>query len=267
MAGLEARLGRALRFGDALHADAGAPLRTLFGIEHRLEHRIVAGIVLRAEALGHETSPPARYTEATLTKALEERGIGRPSTYAATVGTIQDRGYVRTRGSALIPTWLAFAVTNLLETHFPSLVDYDFTASMEEGLDRIAAGDEERAAWLTRFYFGDEGESAEGLKQLVDDLGDIDARGISTIPIGEGLVVRVGRYGPYVEEEVPNGIDPATGEVKEGFDPEKVGEKPRRPQPLGQRDECDLRLDPRQRLQVVDRARQADLLTQHRSQA
>ena len=184
--------------------------------------------VLRAEALGHETSPPARYTEATLTKALEERGIGRPSTYAATVGTIQDRGYVRTRGSALIPTWLAFAVTNLLETHFPSLVDYDFTASMEEGLDRIAAGDEERAAWLTRFYFGDEGESAEGLKQLVDDLGDIDAREISTIPIGEGLVVRVGRYGPYVEEEVPNGIDPATGEVKEGFDPEKVGEKPRR---------------------------------------
>lgn len=184
--------------------------------------------VLRAEALGHETSPPARYTEATLVKALEERGIGRPSTYAATVGTIQDRGYVRTRGSALIPTWLAFAVTNLLETHFPSLVDYDFTASMEEGLDRIAAGDEERARWLSRFYFGDEAASAEGLRQLVDDLGEIDARGISTIPIGEGLVVRVGRYGPYVEEEVPNGIDPATGEVKEGFDASKVSNAPRR---------------------------------------
>ena len=188
----------------------------------------VALDVLRAEALGHETSPPARYTEATLVKALEERGIGRPSTYAATVGTIQDRGYVRTRGNALIPTWLAFAVTNLLETHFPSLVDYDFTASMEEGLDRIAAGDEERTKWLARFYFGDEAASAEGLRQLVDDLGEIDARGISTIAIGEGLVVRVGRYGPYVEEDVPNGIDPTTGEVKEGFDPEKVGEKPRR---------------------------------------
>ncbi|MGX5692448.1 type I DNA topoisomerase [Dermacoccus abyssi] len=174
--------------------------------------------VLRAEALGHETSPPARFTEATLVKALEERGIGRPSTYAATVGTIQDRGYVRTRGSALIPTWLAFAVTNLLETHFPSLVDYDFTASMEEGLDRIAAGDEERARWLSRFYFGDEGASAEGLRQLVDDLGEIDARGISTIPIGEGYVVRVGRYGPYVEQDVPEGVDPATGEVKDGAD-------------------------------------------------
>src|SRR5690606_10964251 len=111
---------------------------------------------LRAEAQGHQTSPPARYTEATLVKALEERGIGRPSTYAATVGTIQDRGYVRTRGSALIPTWLAFAVTQLLERHFPRLVDYDFTASMEEGLDAIARGDEQRVAWLQRFYFGDE---------------------------------------------------------------------------------------------------------------
>ncbi|MGB3685006.1 MAG: type I DNA topoisomerase [Ornithinimicrobium sp.] len=163
---------------------------------------------LRAEAQGHQTNPPARYTEATLVKALEEKGIGRPSTYAATVGTIQDRGYVRTRGSALIPTWLAFAVTRLLELHFPRLVDYDFTASMEEDLDRIASGDEQRVAWLQRFYYGDEATDAEGLRDLVQDLGEIDARGVSTIEIGEGIVVRVGRYGPYVEDTA------AEGEVK-----------------------------------------------------
>src|SRR6476620_9673948 len=110
---------------------------------------------LRADADGHETSPPPSYTEATLVKAMEEKGIGRPSTYASTVGTIQDRGYVNTRGNALIPTWLAFAVTRLLEEHFSELVDYDFTASMEEDLDRIAGGDEQRAAWLQRFYFGE----------------------------------------------------------------------------------------------------------------
>ena len=162
---------------------------------------------------GHETSPPPRYTEATLVKAMEERGIGRPSTYASTIGTIQDRGYVSNRGSALIPSWLAFAVTRLMEEHFSRLVDYDFTASMEEDLDAIARGDQQRAAWLHRFYFGDESSSAEGLRDLVEDLGDIDARAISTIDIGEGIVVRVGRYGPYVEEVVPAGIDPTTGEV------------------------------------------------------
>lgn len=156
--------------------------------------------VLRAEAEGHETQPPPRYTEATLVKAMEEKGIGRPSTYAATVGTIQDRGYVNTRGNALVPTWLAFAVTRLLEEHFGKLVDYDFTASMEEDLDRIANGDEQRVAWLQRFYFGDEATSGEGLNELVGDLGEIDAREISTIPLGDGMVVRVGRYGPYVEE-------------------------------------------------------------------
>ncbi len=155
---------------------------------------------LRADAQGHQTNPPARYTEATLVKALEEKGIGRPSTYAATVGTIQDRGYVRTRGSALIPTWLAFAVTRLLELHFSRLVDYDFTASMEEDLDAIARGDEQRVDWLQRFYFGDEAKDSEGLRALVEDLGDIDARGVSTIEIGDGIVVRVGRYGPYVED-------------------------------------------------------------------
>ncbi len=153
-----------------------------------------------AEADGHETSPPARYTEASLVKAMEEMGIGRPSTYAPTLRTITDRGYVHRRGTALVPTWLAFAVTRLLEEHFPRLVDYQFTARLEEDLDEIARGDRGRVEWLTRFYFGDEAASAEGLRELVDDLGEIDAREISTIPLGEGMVVRVGRYGPYVEE-------------------------------------------------------------------
>ncbi|TWE09991.1 type I DNA topoisomerase [Rudaeicoccus suwonensis] len=187
--------------------------------------------VLRAEADGHETTPPPRYTEATLVKAMEEMGIGRPSTYAQMVGTIQDRGYVNKRGTALIPTWTAFAVTRLLEEHFPSLVDYDFTASMEEGLDRIARGDEGRVQWLSSFYFGDgtkvldddglpdNGPSGtEGLQQMVEHLPDIDARAISTIELGDGVVVRVGRYGPYVEEVTPSGVDPSTGEVAEGVE-------------------------------------------------
>jgi DNA topoisomerase I len=187
--------------------------------EQRRLPKLSVGIplaVLGAEAGGHETSPPARYTEATLVKSMEEKGIGRPSTYAATVGTIQDRGYVNSRGSALIPTWLAFAVTRLLEEHFSKLVDYDFTASMEEDLDRIANGDEQRVDWLKRFYFGAESTSVEGLRHLVDDLGEIDAREISTIPIGEGIVVRVGRYGPYIEETIPAGVESTTGEVAEG---------------------------------------------------
>ena len=109
------------------------------------------------EPESHSTTPPARYTEATLVRALEERGIGRPSTYASIMGTILDRGYVRKVGQALVPTFLAFAVTNLLEQHFGRLVDYEFTALMEDDLDRIAAGDEERTAWLQRFYFGEDG--------------------------------------------------------------------------------------------------------------
>ncbi len=184
--------------------------------------------VRRAEAGGHETSPPARYTEATLVKAMEERGIGRPSTYASTIGTIQDRGYVSNRGSALIPSWLAFAVTRLMEEHFGRLVDYDFTASMEEDLDAIARGDAQRSVWLKRFYFGDEATSSEGLRSLVEDLGDIDARAISTIDIGDGIVVRVGRYGPYVEEVVPAGIDPRTGEVTDAAAAERGDTQPRR---------------------------------------
>jgi len=199
--------------------DDDAAARAQTADEERRLPKLSVGVpldVLRAEAGGHETSPPARYTEATLVKSMEEKGIGRPSTYAATVGTIQDRGYVNSRGSALIPTWLAFAVTRLLEEHFANLVDYDFTASMEEDLDRIANGEEQRVDWLKRFYFGEEATSVEGLRHLVEDLGEIDAREISTIPIGEGIVVRVGRYGPYVEETIPAGVDPATGEVAEG---------------------------------------------------
>jgi DNA topoisomerase I len=145
---------------------------------------------------GHSTSPPARYTEATLVRALEERGIGRPSTYAAIMGTILDRGYVRKEGQALVPAFLAFAVTNLLEQHFERLVDYEFTARMEDDLDRIAEGVEERSAWLRRFYFGN---GDPGLKTLVSDLGEIDARAINTIEIGNGIELRIGRYGLYIE--------------------------------------------------------------------
>ncbi len=148
----------------------------------------------------HSTTAPPRYTEATLVRALEERGIGRPSTYASILGTILDRGYVRPVGQALVPTFLAFAVTNLLEQHFGRLVDYEFTALMEDDLDRIASGDEQRSAWLRRFYFGG-GSETQGLKALVSDLSDIDARSINTIEIGNGIALRVGRYGPYIERD------------------------------------------------------------------
>ena len=150
---------------------------------------------------GHRTSPPPRYTEASLVKALEERGIGRPSTYAATIGVIQDRGYVTNRGQALVPTWLAFAVTRLLEENFDRLVDYGFTAGMEEDLDAIAAGQKARVDWLADFYFGDRTDSAAtgGLRGLVDNLGEIDAREVNSIDIGDGITLRVGRYGPYLE--------------------------------------------------------------------
>jgi DNA topoisomerase-1 len=155
--------------------------------------------VLSLEPDGHSTTPPPRYTEPTLVKALEDRGIGRPSTYAAILSTILDRGYVFKKGTALAPTFLAFAVTHLLERHFGQLVDFDFTARMEDDLDRIAAGEEDRLAWLTRFYFGDDGD--RGLHRLVtEDLDAIDARAVNSIPIpGTDAVVRVGRYGPYLE--------------------------------------------------------------------
>jgi DNA topoisomerase-1 len=169
--------------------------------ERPLPH-LKPGDELRASELepeGHATTPPARYTEASLVQALEERGIGRPSTYASIMGTILDRGYVFKRGTALVPSFLAFAVTALLEQHFTRLVDYDFTAKMEDDLDGIAAGDQQRVDWLRHFYYGGDGEGDEGLHALVSDLGEIDARAVNSLPIGEGIVLRVGRYGPYVE--------------------------------------------------------------------
>ncbi len=167
--------------------------------ERPLPH-LAVGDTLTSKELepeSHATSPPARYTEASLVQALEERGIGRPSTYASIMGTILDRGYVFKRGTALVPSFLAFAVISLLEQHFAQLVDYQFTARMEDDLDRIASGDEARVDWLRSFYFG-AGEDG-GLKELVSDISDIDARAVNTLPIGDGIALRVGRYGPYVE--------------------------------------------------------------------
>lgn len=158
--------------------------------------------VVEAIPEGHQTQPPGRYTEATLVKTMEERGIGRPSTYAATIQTIGDRGYITHRGQYLVPTWLAFSVTRLLEESLPGLVDYDFTASMETDLDRIAAGEEKGADFLTGFYLGENGKGDEdGLKYQVESLGDdIDARAVNSQPVGDDVVVRVGRYGPYLEK-------------------------------------------------------------------
>jgi DNA topoisomerase-1 len=191
-------------------------------------------------ANGHSTQPPARYTEASLVKAMEELGIGRPSTYASIMQTIQDRGYVWKRGAALIPSWIAFAVTGLLESYFARLVDYGFTASVENDLDSIAAGDMKRVQWLRRFYFGAEAganvdprriSAQGGLKRLIESrLAEIDARGVNSIPLGPehgDVVVRVGRYGPYLQKG-----DPETGQraslpedlAPDELTPEKVAE-------------------------------------------
>jgi DNA topoisomerase-1 len=151
-------------------------------------------------ASGHETKPPARYTEATLIKELEEREIGRPSTYASIIGTILNRGYVYKKGTSLVPAWLAFSVTRLLEEHFPRQISYEFTARMEDVLDDIAGGRRDRNSELAEFYFGS--GDVEGLKTLVSELGEIDARELATFRIGspeDGVKLRVGRYGPYLE--------------------------------------------------------------------
>jgi DNA topoisomerase-1 len=147
---------------------------------------------------GHETKPPARYTEPTLVKKLEELGIGRPSTFASIIATIQDRGYVSKRGRALVPTFLAFSVTGLLENHFTKLVDYEFTASMEEDLDKIAGGQAKRVDWLRDFFYGHDGEP--GLNELSADLGAIDAREVNTMRLSPEIEIRVGRYGAYLQE-------------------------------------------------------------------
>jgi DNA topoisomerase-1 len=158
---------------------------------------------LSVEPEGHSTRPPARYTEASLIKELEDREIGRPSTYASIIGTILDRGYVFKKGTALVPAFLAFAVIQLLEKHFGNLVDYDFTARMEDCLDSIARGEAERVPWLRHFYFGDASQGDEGLKELVSDLGEIDAKEISSFPLkgSSDVMIRVGRYGPYLDRD------------------------------------------------------------------
>ncbi len=171
------------------------------------------------EASGHQTKPPSRYTEATLIRELEERDIGRPSTYAAIIGTIQNRGYVYKKGTALVPAWLAFSVIRLLEEHFSRLVSYEFTAGMEAVLDEIAGGRRDRNTELAEFYFGS--GDVEGLKRLVSELGEIDARELATFPITEGVDLRVGRYGPYIETTSESG-ESVRANVPEDLPPDEL---------------------------------------------
>ena len=184
------------------------------------------------EPKGHTTTPPARYTEPSLVARLEELGIGRPSTYASIMQTIQDRGYVWKKGAALVPSFVAFAVVQLMEQHFAQLVDYQFTAQLEDELDEIASGALRRVDWLTQFYFGGEGRHAGaiaaegGLKQVIGrQLEEIDARGINSIPLratgqnGEPVVVRVGRYGPYLQA---GGEDGPRVSVPEDLPPDEL---------------------------------------------
>ena len=202
--------------------------------------------LVELEPQGHETNPPARYTEATLVRTLEELGIGRPSTYASIIGTILDRGYVFKKGTALVPSFLAFSVVNLLKGHFGRLVDYGFTASMEDDLDRIAAGEEDRNEWLRRFYFGE--SDGKGLHELVTDLGAIDAKEINSIPLGDsGIVIRVGRYGPYLERgeeraNIPDDVVPDELTVEKA---EELLAQPSGDRPLG--------LDPASGREIVAR--------------
>ncbi|MER7170099.1 type I DNA topoisomerase [Streptomyces mesophilus] len=209
--------GKTITFHGFLKAyveGADDPNAELDDRERRLP-QVAQGDPLTADDMsvdGHATKPPARYTEASLVKELEEREIGRPSTYASIIGTILDRGYVFKKGTALVPSFLSFAVVNLLEKHFGRLVDYSFTAKMEDDLDRIARGEAQAVPWLRRFYFGEgdaagaasdagngDGDHLGGLKELVTDLGAIDAREISSFSVGNDIKLRVGRYGPYVE--------------------------------------------------------------------
>ncbi|MGW9181221.1 type I DNA topoisomerase [Agromyces sp. NPDC055658] len=177
------------------------------------------------EAKGHETSPPPRYTEASLVKRLEELGIGRPSTFASIISTILDRGYVTQRGQALVPSWIAFSVVRLLEEHFGDLVEYDFTAEMEDDLDHIAAGEADRVDWLSSFYFGS--DKHRGLRQVVDNLGDIDAREINSVVIAPDITLRIGKYGPYLEAVDADAAADATPRrvnLPEGLAPDELTE-------------------------------------------
>ncbi|MFJ9657179.1 type I DNA topoisomerase [Streptomyces griseoflavus] len=240
--------GKTITFHGFLKAyveGADDPNAELDDRERRLP-QVAEGDALTAEEItvdGHATKPPARYTEASLVKELEEREIGRPSTYASIIGTILDRGYVFKKGTALVPSFLSFAVVNLLEKHFGRLVDYDFTAKMEDDLDRIARGEARAVPWLKRFYFGetvpdsgfaagDNGGAAEagngdgdhlgGLKELVTDLGAIDAREVSSFPVGNGIVLRVGRYGPYVERGEKDSEQHQRADVPDDLAPDEL---------------------------------------------
>ncbi|MEN9680027.1 MAG: hypothetical protein RLZ57_1156 [Actinomycetota bacterium] len=196
---------------------------------------------------GHETKPPARYTEPTLVKKLEELGIGRPSTFASIIQTIQDRGYVSKRGRALVPTFLAFSVTGLLEQHFSKLVDYEFTASMEEDLDKIATGEAERIDWLRNFYYGHDNQP--GLEELAADLGVIDAREVNTMRLNDDIEIRVGRYGAYLQQG--EGETRKLANVPEGLAPDELTldkAKELLSQPSGERE---LGIDPKTGYQIV----------------
>ncbi|MFJ8022175.1 type I DNA topoisomerase [Streptomyces sp. NPDC096311] len=231
--------GKTITFHGFLKAyveGADDPNAELDDRERRLP-QVTEGDPLSAEEItvdGHATKPPARYTEASLVKELEEREIGRPSTYASIIGTILDRGYVFKKGTALVPSFLSFAVVNLLEKHFGRLVDYDFTAKMEDDLDRIARGEAQAVPWLKRFYFGEgdatgaaeagngDGDHLGGLKELVTDLGAIDAREVSSFPVGEGIVLRVGRYGPYIERGEKDSENHQRADVPEDLAPDEL---------------------------------------------
>ncbi|MFD5627123.1 MULTISPECIES: type I DNA topoisomerase [unclassified Streptomyces] len=231
--------GKTITFHGFLKAyveGADDPNAELDDRERRLP-QVTEGDPLSAEELtvdGHATKPPARYTEASLVKELEEREIGRPSTYASIIGTILDRGYVFKKGTALVPSFLSFAVVNLLEKHFGRLVDYDFTAKMEDDLDRIARGEAQSIPWLRRFYFGEgdatgaaeagngDGDHLGGLKELVTDLGAIDAREVSSFPVGNDIVLRVGRYGPYAERGEKDSENHQRADVPEDLAPDEL---------------------------------------------
>ncbi|MEU2823095.1 type I DNA topoisomerase [Streptomyces bacillaris] len=230
-------------FMKAYVEGADDPNAELDDRERRLP-QIAEGDALTADEItvdGHATKPPARYTEASLVKELEEREIGRPSTYASIIGTILDRGYVFKKGTALVPSFLSFAVVNLLEKHFGRLVDYDFTARMEDDLDRIARGEAQSVPWLKRFYFGaagsgddpagagsasdagnGDGDHLGGLKELVTDLGAIDAREISSFPVGNDIKLRVGRYGPYIERGEKDAEGHQRADVPEDLAPDEL---------------------------------------------
>ncbi|WP_406123791.1 type I DNA topoisomerase [Streptomyces sp. NBC_00989] len=231
--------GKTITFHGFLKAyveGADDPNAELDDRERRLP-QVTEGDALSAEEItvdGHATKPPARYTEASLVKELEEREIGRPSTYASIIGTILDRGYVFKKGTALVPSFLSFAVVNLLEKHFGRLVDYSFTAKMEDDLDRIASGEAQAVPWLRRFYFGEgeatgaaeagngDGDHLGGLKELVTDLGAIDAREVSSFPVGNDIMLRVGRYGPYVERGEKDSENHQRADVQEDLAPDEL---------------------------------------------